>query len=334
MTVPPQAEPSRADASSSSLIRASIWVAIGALIAAAIVCVVWVFVGTQNGIVGRAFLTILLLVAFAGATILDAHLAPRRPAWFALSSMAGWVLLLLVGAVMIWLPDVGWYGGVAGPVRFVQFLLIVLIVQLALLHVRLYVKAARRYVTTFTQTVMLVTLALLVLLVVLLILPLMLGDYLDFSDLYGRFVVAVTILVAVGTALVPLVNVLFAPRKERPAVTVHAPAPQPAAQGLLPWPTYVDGATPLPIMPDGSPDWGAYYTGYPSPGAQVVGAPTATWPMDAAAPAVETPAFPQPASGHPPVGPAPTQPAPPAPRHDTDAGYEGFPPPPPLPPRA
>lgn len=337
MTVPPQAEPARADASSSSLIRASIWVAIGALIAAAIVCVVWVFVGTQNGIIGRAFLTILLLVAFAGATILDAHLAPRRPAWFALSSMAGWVLLLLVGAVLIWLPDVGWYGGVAGPVRFLQFLLIVLIVQLALLHVRLYVKAARRFVTAFTQTVMLVTIALLVLLVVLLILPLMLGDYVNFSDLYGRFVVAVTILLAVGTALVPLVNVLFAPRKERPAGALTASAPQASAAGLLPWPMYVDGVTPLPIMPDGTPDWGAYYTGYPSPGAHVFGAPAAwqaepaapaSWQTDAAAPAAGAPAFPPPTPAAP-AGPT----VPPAPPHGEGPGYEGFPPPPPLPPR-
>ena len=70
------AQPARADNSMSPLLRAAIWVAIGALIAAAIVCVIWVLVGSQNGIVGRAFLTILLLAGFAGVAILDAHLAP------------------------------------------------------------------------------------------------------------------------------------------------------------------------------------------------------------------------------------------------------------------
>ena len=100
----PHTEPGAGD-SSSSLVRAAIWVAIGALIAAAIVCVVWVLVGTQNGIIGRAFLTILLLAAFAGVAIIDAHLAPRRPAWFALASMVTWVVTLLIGAVMIWLPE-------------------------------------------------------------------------------------------------------------------------------------------------------------------------------------------------------------------------------------
>src|SRR4051795_8604491 len=93
--------PVQTDAAPSAMLRAAIWVAIGALVAAAIVCVVWVFVGSQNGIVGRAFLTILLLVAFAGVTILDAHLAPKRPAWFALASMASWVAALLIGAILI-----------------------------------------------------------------------------------------------------------------------------------------------------------------------------------------------------------------------------------------
>ncbi|GAA1915478.1 hypothetical protein GCM10009775_04950 [Microbacterium aoyamense] len=292
----------------TSLIRAAIWVAIGALIAAAIVCVVWIFVGASNGIIGKAFLSILLLVAFSGAAILDAHLAPRRPAWFALSSMAGWVLLLLIGAVMIWMPERSFFSGYG---RFIQFLLIVLIVQLVLLHVRLFTKASQRYVTPFTQVVTIITIALVVVLAALLIVPLVGWEYLDLPELYWRFVVAVAILAAVGTMLIPLVNVLFAPKKAPYGVvpqTAHAAPGEP-----LPWPTFVDNVTPLPVMPDGSPDWGAYYTGYPSPGAVIVGyAP------------VEEP-------------PAPlAEPTPPvtAPTHAAGArsGYEGYPPAPPLPP--
>lgn len=321
MTVPDPyaaAEPQRADAPVSSMLRAAIWVAIGALIAAAIVCVIWVLLGEQNGIVGRAFLTILLLVAFAGVTILDAHLAPRRPAWLALASMGSWVAALLIGAVMIWMPE---RYSLVGFSRFVQFLLIVLILQLVLLHVRLYLKAFQRYDTAFTRTVAIVTITLVVALAVLLIIPLMLGEYLDLADIYWRVTVAVAILAAVGTALIPLVNALFAPKKPRMAAPYPGPygvAPVPAApqqlaaqpeaapqQELLPWPNYVDGVTPLPMLPDGSPDWNAYYTGYPTPGAHVFGAPEPAGPPAAAA------------------GPA----APPA------AGYEGYPPPPPLPPR-
>jgi hypothetical protein len=310
MTMPdPRASsPVRADATTSPLLRAAIWVAIAALIAAAIVCVVWVLTGSQNGIVGRAFLTILLLVAFAGVAILDAHLAPRRPAWFALASMASWVLALLIGAVLIWMPERYPWGGFA---RFIQFLLIVLILQLALLHIRLYTNALRRYVTAFTQTVAIITIALVVALAALLIVPLVAGEYGDFSDLYWRIVVAVAILAAVGTALIPLLNALFAPRKVR-AAPGHGAAPRSSSQPeLLPWPTYIDGVTPLPILPDGSPDWGAYYTGIPSPGAHVVAGP------------------PQPDAGVPTLPLSP----PVEPQHSAQPGYEGYPPPPPLPPR-
>jgi len=328
------AQPARSDASISPLLRAAIWVAIGALIAAALVCVVWVLVGSQNGIVGRAFLTILLLVAFAGVAILDAHLAPSRPAWFALASLGSWIIALLLGAIMIWMPNrFPWLGFT----RFVQFLLIVLILQLVLLHVRLFLKAFQRYETAFTRVVTIATISLVVALAALLIIPLAFGEWLNLADLYWRIVVAVAILAAVGTAIVPLVNVLFAPKKPH----VHRPVygAQPVAhQELLPWPTYVDAVTPLPMLPDGSPDWNAYYTGYPTPGAHVfapqqpqveaaVAAPEWPAPSHHQQPVVDaaTPGAPVPQG---PLAPeAPITPQPPA----VATGYEGYPPPPPLP---
>ena len=96
--------PADAAASRSSLLTTAIWVVIGALIAAALVCVVWVLFGSQNGLVGRAFLTILLLIGFAAVAIMDVRLAARRAVWFALTSMAVWIVTLLIGAFMIWMP--------------------------------------------------------------------------------------------------------------------------------------------------------------------------------------------------------------------------------------
>jgi hypothetical protein len=343
----PHAEQPRGNAPTSNLLRAAIWVAIGALIAAAIVCVVWVLVGEQNGIVGRAFLTILLLAAFAGAAILDASLAPRRPTWFALASMGVWILILLLGAVMIWMPERYYWGGFS---RFILFLLIVLVLQLTLLHIRLYMKALHRNDTTFTRVVAIITITLVVALAAMLVIPMAFAEYLDLPDLYWRIVVAVAILAAVGTALIPLVNALFAPKRPRaaaapyagvpgiPAVpaapaasgtgsAVGAPAAGPAAAGpaqqeLLPWPTYVDGVTPLPMLPDGSPDWNAYYTGYPTPGAHVFTAPHAAQSAPQPTAAAPPQAAPQPAT---PQQAAPHQP-------HSAPGYEGYPPPPPLPP--
>ncbi|QEV99181.1 hypothetical protein F6J84_02965 [Microbacterium caowuchunii] len=299
------------DPRQARLVRSAIWVAIGALIAAALVSVVWVLVGEQNGLVGRAFLTILLLAAFAGVTLLDTHLAPRRPAWFTLASMGSWIVALLIGAFLVWMPERAFGYSAVGVTRFLSFLLIVLILQLAVLHVRLYSKAIDRSPSSFNRIVGYATIGLVVVLAVLLVLPLMLNEWIGFHDIYWRIVVAITILAAVGTALLPLVNALFAPKRPRPA----APSPAPSAPPLQAWPTYADGVTPLPMMPDGSPDWGAYYTGHPT-----AYPPQAAQPQQQQHPQQQGPQIT-------PSEPAVTQPAQPP------AGYQGFPPPPPLPPR-
>ena len=58
MTVPDHLEsPPMTDASNSKLLRLAIWVAIGALIAAAVVCVVWVLVGPSLTTLG-SYLTL------------------------------------------------------------------------------------------------------------------------------------------------------------------------------------------------------------------------------------------------------------------------------------
>lgn len=314
---------------SNKILRATIWVAIGALIAAALVCVVWVLIGDSNGIVGKAFLTILLLAGFAGVSIAESNMAQSRPTWLALTSMISWVLILLVGAFLIWMPTSGYFG--AGAERVFKFVVIALIIQGALLHARLFLKAFQRHQTTFTSIVTYVTIGLVVILMVMLVLPLMTDEFVTYRPLYWRVVVALAILSAVGTALLPLVNALFAPKRPRPhlaapygaapyaaapygaapygsaplpaappAAPAPAPSPAPAAApaASLPWPTFADGVTPLPVFPDGSPDWNAYYTGQPSAGARF-------WFTDAAS--------------------APAAPA----AH----GHDGYPPAPPLPPQ-
>jgi hypothetical protein len=170
-----------------------------------------------------------------------------------------------------------------------------------------------------------------------------------FYDIYWRLTVAIAILAAVGTALVPLVNALFAPHRA-------AAGPSTVPQG---WPTYADGVTPLPVLPDGQPDWNAYYTGYPTqayqgmdaaPAAPAPAAPPAPAPPAPAPPAQAWPA-PEPA---PAIAPEPTAaprpyidpyampaesdwpapapaPQPQAPQPPAAPGYGDYPPPPPLP---
>ncbi|MGM1017323.1 MAG: hypothetical protein ACQEW8_07280 [Actinomycetota bacterium] len=311
-----QPQAAKADNKNTSLvIRGAIWIAIGALIAAALVCVVWVLIGDQNGLIGRAFLTILLLAAFAGIAILEAGLAPNRPDWLALASMISWIVALIVGAVKIWLPEEDDYFG-SGAERFFQLLLVVGILQLALLHVRLFTPAAQRYVTTFTRVIYMVTLVFLIALAAMLIFFLTLPNTIEYSDLYWRIVVALTILAAVGTTLIPLLNALFAPKAPRATPAASA------APALQPWPTYADGATPLPMLHDGSPDWNAYYTGYPTPQQAPVSA--AAW---GSAPAVAAPVTAAPVPETPPAPPA-AESAPSA--HEAPAAE--IPPIPPMPP--
>lgn len=252
----PTAQPAKKP-NTSLLLRGAIWIAIGALIAAALVCVVWVLVGDQQNLVGRAFLTILLLAGFGGIAILEASLAPRRPDWLAVVSMVSWIVALLVGAAKIWLPADAPNGfgtrGVVGTERFFQFLLAVLVLQLAVVHVRIFWRAAQRYVTTFTRVVAYTTFVFLGLLVSLLVFFLTFPNVFHYSALYWRIVVALTILTAVGSMLIPLLNALFAPKR-----SLGALPPTPG------WPTYADGITPLPVLHDGSPDGNAYYAGAPT----------------------------------------------------------------------
>ncbi|MFJ4253384.1 hypothetical protein [Microbacterium sp. NPDC090003] len=309
----------------SLLIRGAIWIAIGALIAAALVCVVWVLIGDQDGLIGRAFLTILLFAGFAGIAILEAGLAPKRPDWLALTSMVTWIVALIVGAFKIWLPEDDYYFN--GAARFFQLLLVVGILQLALLHVRLFTPAAQRHPTTFNRVIYIITVVFLGGLVAMLVFYLTFPDTFEYVELYWRIVVALTILAAVGTTLVPLLNALFAPKK---------PAQQtPPASAFLSWPTFADGVTPLPALPDGSPDWNAYYTGQPTAYVPQAAFPVAPEPQAPAVPGVPpVPTAPvEPGFAYPsaPPQPAPPQPAPPQQAPSAPSTQEAFPPPPPAP---
>lgn len=288
MTQPQGATPPEAEEARSPYWKFAVWIAIGALIAAALVCVVWVLIGDQNGLIGRAFLTIVLLAAFAGAALIDASVAPRRPQWYVLVSMIGWVLALLAGAIKIWAPLEGeWPWDDSPVIRFFEFVGIVLVLRLAILHVRLFTKTQLAPRSAFSTVVVPITVGLVAVLAVLLILPLLVARSVDFTEFYWRVVVAVTILAAVGTALVPLVKALNTPRRVASPVAPAVPA-APAAPPLPApvWPTYADGLTPLPALADGSPDWNAYYTGHPT---------------QQAAPALQTPPVP-PAPPAPPTG--------------------------------
>lgn len=249
------------------LLRGAMWVAICALIAAAVLCVIWVLLSPEGDVIPKAFLTILLLAGFAGVALLDAHLASGRAGWVIQASMAAWVVALLCGLTLVWLPNENYFA----PFKVWNFILIVGFLQLVVLHQRLFWRAHKRYVRGFTRTLVIATTVCVLALLGMALVPLTAMDLIDFPDLYGRIMVALAILSAVGTALIPLITAMFGPKKQRPA------------PGQLPWPTYADGRTPLPMLPNGQPDFAAQQTGVPSPGSQSFGPPPQLAPNPAAA---------------------------------------------------
>ena len=328
---------------SNKILRATIWVAIGALIAAALVCVVWVLIGDSNGIVGKAFLTILLLAGFAGVSIAESNMAQNRPTWLALTS------ILLVGAFLIWMPTSGYFG--AGAERVFKFIVIALIIQGALLHARLFLKAFQRHQTTFTSIVTYVTIGLVVILMVMLVLPLMTDEFVTYRPLYWRVVVALAILSAVGTALLPLVNALFAPKRPRPhSAAPYGAAPYTAAPyGSAAYGAAPYGSAPLSAAPPAAPAPAPAAPAQPAAAPVQASAPTPTpapaasvpWPTFADG-VTPLPVFPDGSpdwnayyTGQPSAGArfwftdAPSAPAAPA-AH----GHDGYPPAPPLPPHS
>jgi hypothetical protein len=136
------------------------------------------------------------------------------------------------------MPTSGYFG--VGAERVFKFIVIALIIQGALLHARLFLKAFQRHQTTFTSIVTYVTIGLVVILMVMLVLPLMTDEFVTYRPLYWRVVVALAILSAVGTALLPLVNALFAPK--RPP---HRPLAAP--YGAAPYGTAPYGSAPLSV---------------------------------------------------------------------------------------
>ncbi|SJN40351.1 hypothetical protein FM119_11890 [Mycetocola reblochoni REB411] len=206
------------------------WIAIGAVIASALVCVVWVLVGDDgNAIIGRAFLTILLLAAFAGVALYDASAAARRRQWESLLSLGGWVLILALAMIKIWMPFRDsfdyYFASDSAFVRTFQLIGIVLVIRLAILHVQLFSRLLTNRADRFARIDGFITIGLVAVLAVLLVIPLVFTDYV-FHSIYYRAAVAVAILATVGTVLVPLFRLLSSAGSTKEPARAAQAAPQ------------------------------------------------------------------------------------------------------------
>lgn len=269
-------------------------IVVGALIAAALVGVYAVIIGTWDETCWRLIGTIALLVFFSLVSWYDADVSARRAPWFGAVSVILSAFLLLDGLVKLWAPafdgSSSSYSSEDGtgtsPWGVFGWIALVAVVRLGLLHVHLVLNTQRRFTGPIMSKVTVCTLVLVGALTLGLAAPLVF-DHTTFSDTYWRLVATVAILDALGTILIPLTYTLFGPKAMKgspraagaaaapvpaaaPAPAAYAPPPAPAAAPApsspypnvltpaggyrLEWPRYVNG-TPLPARPDGTPDF-------------------------------------------------------------------------------
>jgi len=266
-------------------------IVVGALIAAALVGVYAVIIGTWDETCWRLIGTIALLVFFSLVSWYDADVSARRAPWFGAVSVILSAFLLLDGLVKLWAP--AFDGSSSSPDDgtgtsswgVFGWIALVAVVRLGLLHVHLVLNTQRRFTGPIMSKVTVCTLVLVGALTLGLAAPLVF-DHTTFSDTYWRLVATIAILDALGTILIPLTYTLFGPKAAKgsaraAAAAAAAPpvaAAAPAAAGYAAPAAYAPPAASAPAPTASSPypnvltpaggyrlEWPRYVNGTPLP---------------------------------------------------------------------
>ena len=219
----------------------------------------FIIAGDQANIAGRAWLTLLLVAAFAGAVVLDAAVGDGPNRWYIPASTFINIVLVAVGLLKIW-------GGALQPSntadpavwsdQFWRWLAVVALLRLALLVMQTYgLHFVVRTTKPATRWSALTTLAFVWLTALVLAVPATFPE-LDWPTWWWRTAGA-TALVAVVLAVIPAVVRAFEPREQKqmpPAGSGYYPrtypgvSPYPAPQ---PYGTHPYGAQPYGPQPYG-----------------------------------------------------------------------------------
>jgi len=263
---------------------------IGAVVAAGLVGIIAVLVGDFGLVAVQLLLTIVVVVVFALLSWYDADVSSRRSGVFAFASILTSMYLLVTGLLKTWvlrtdLGDADDFSVVAR--QFSEWIGLVAIARVALLHVHLLLVIHSRRPTALLRVVARATVGVIAVLAALLSFPLLVSD-LDQPEALWRTVWVVVILDLLGTVVIPLSNALFSPRRaEQPAAWTLQPvappswseAPSPAAGSPAPVDVehFVvdDTAAPAPapaaFVYEGRPEpqrvlaWPRYVDGTPLP---------------------------------------------------------------------
>jgi len=339
--------------------RWAMWLTIGVLLGAALLGGVFIVVGDQANVAGRAWLTLAVVACFAGTVLLDTSLGTGRNRWYLSASTALNAVLVALALLKTWngwlqpadTADAGVWSAQAG-----RFLLVVLLVRAALALTQVALPSAvLRTGSPVTRGSARAAVVLLWVTTLLLALPPSFPEA-TWPGWWWRSAGAVALVMLV-TATIPVVVRAFdrgdQPR-EAPAVHGYGPpagpgAPGPAAPGggypPAPYPpgAYPPGAYP-PAPQGGVPPYGAAPYGSapygqgpggpvpgPVPGGPVPGGPYAApggpgaWqpPQGQAPPPPQGPPPPPQAPQVPPQAPQPPPPAPQGPPPGAPGAQDG-----------
>ncbi|MGN6271783.1 MAG: hypothetical protein ACTHMQ_01705 [Protaetiibacter sp.] len=253
----------------------SLYLAIGALVAAAALGGYFIIVGDQANVAGRAWLTLFLVGLFAGAVVLDANAGNGPNRWYLGVSTIVNVVLVAIGLIKLWN---GWLqpeDTSAATVWFVQTMRLVLIIvlfRLALLFTQLYgLHFVTRARSQLGKLMAIVTIGLVWATALILAIPAAFPEP-EWPDWWWR-VAGATTLVAVVTTVIPLIVRAFEPKAPKPvqpaqpvqqyyqAPAYYAQQPvqvqpvqvQPVPPGVQPVPPGVQPVPPQPVPPQPAP---------------------------------------------------------------------------------
>lgn len=262
--------------------RLALFLTIGVLAASAVFGAILIVVGDQANVAGRAWMTLFLLGAFAGAVALDATVSNGPNRWYLPASTITNALLVAIGLMKLWngpLQPSDTSETLVWMVQFWRFIAVAALARLALLLTQVY---GLRFVTRATTRISsiggVVTLALVWSTVLVLALPAIFPAP-EWPAAWWRLAGATTLVGAVA-AVIPLIVRAFEARpaeREGPSADprlrnyppysfpqpgVYAEPAQAAAQPQSPQNPLPSGTPVAPWTTDTSPQ-GA--TGFPPP---------------------------------------------------------------------
>jgi hypothetical protein len=202
----------------------ALWVTIGVLIAGAVLGGIFIILDEQSGIVGRAFMTLLLVGLFAVAVLIDGRVPEGENRWYLPTSMLLNVVLLIIGLIKVWNGPLQPADTTAFDVWWVQtwrWIGVVAIVRAALVITQFYVPPfltrARSRITRLSAQI---TVGLIWLTALIYFVPLSFPNLepLGLHDYSRRWwsVSGATALVAAVVVVIPLVVRAFEPKPPRP----------------------------------------------------------------------------------------------------------------------